>query len=108
MAVEASAGRITYCDILDFIFSRPPPVEKEAAPVAADLTNQAEIEDSDTDDEAVVDYGPRKVLASEKMWRFLNQMRSAPLTVLDDIINSDLYDFTFKTEVRKFRNKKFY
>jgi len=99
-AVKASAGRVTYGDILDFVFGKPPPVENTAAAATAvEIKNPVDIEESDTDDEAVVDYGPGKVKATEKMWKFLNQMRAAPLTILDEIINSGLYDFTFQTEV---------
>jgi len=101
-AVEAADGRISYSDILDFIFKKQPPVDN-VAPLNLSNASQTPVdpEESDTDDEAVVDYGPGKVKATEKMWKFLNQMRAAPLTVLDEILNSGLYDFTFQTDVIK-------
>ena len=100
-AVEAADGRVTYSDLLDFIYKRQPPVAQVAAPVQISQSVVPEDPDeSDTDDEAIVDYGPGKVRATEKMWKFLNQMRAAPLTILDEIVNSGLYDFTFQTEVR--------
>ncbi len=105
-AIAASQGRITFEDIFDFIYGRTPTQSADdsaGAPPVNDQAAESALEsDSDTDDEIIPDYGPGKVKATPKMWRFLNQMRDAPTITMEELNESELYEFTFQTEVLLF------
>ena len=102
LAVMASQGRISFPDILDFIYGKPPSVAEDSILEEEQEALQTEASsdsDSDTDDELTVNYGPGKIKATPKMWKFLKQMRDSPLITLDEITTSNLYDYTFQSEV---------
>ncbi len=107
LAVMASQGRVQFADILDFVFGKQPTPDPTPPEVAADATEEdasGSDSESDTDDEVEHNYGPGKIKATAKMWKFLNQMRDSPLMTYEEIANSNVYDFTFQTEVRFIKN----
>jgi len=104
LAVMASQGRVSFPDILDFIYGKAPSTAEDSIledEKEASQTEASSDSNSDTDDELEVNYGPGKIKATPKMWKFLKQMRDSPLITLDEITTSNLYDYTFQSEVEQ-------